>query len=309
METTGILLAVGSSCLWASFDILRKKIGARMSAAAAIVGVMGLQLPLVLPLLITGELWRGGREVSPLLFGGFPALDAWYWVFWAGSVSLNLVANYLFMRSVQLAPLSLSTPYLSFTPVFSALVALPLLGERPSAWGWGGILTVCLGAFFLNPGSRKDGMLAPLKALKTQRGSLYMVIVALMWSITPMFDKQATAHSSPLWHTAIMNSSLALGFGLWRLARDRSLRPLWEDLRLGSWLFPLGALCSLGALTMQLASYTHMDIAYVETFKRGIGLIGAMIAGYLLFGERGIKQRLVGAAVMLTGVGMILLGG
>jgi drug/metabolite transporter (DMT)-like permease len=309
METTGILLAVGSSCLWASFDILRKKIGAKMSAPAAIVGMMGLQLPLVLPLLILGEVWGGGREVSPLLFGGFPALDAWYWLFWAGSVSLNLVANYLFMRSVQLSPLSLSIPYLSFTPVFTALLALPLFGQTPSGWGWAGILTVCLGAFFLNPGSRKDGMLAPLKALKTQRGSLYMVIVALLWSMTPMFDKQATAHSSPLWHTAIMNSSLALGFGLWRIARDRGARSLWEELRVGAWLFPVAACCSLGALTMQLASYALVDIAYVETFKRGIGLIGAMTAGYLLFGERGIKQRLIGAAVMLTGVGMILLRG
>jgi drug/metabolite transporter (DMT)-like permease len=309
METTGILLAVGSSCLWASFDILRKRIGAKVSAPTAIVGMMGLQLPLVLPFLITGELWAGGKTLSPLLFSGLPDLDARYWMFWAGSVSLNLIANFLFMRSVQLSPLTLSVPYLSFTPVFTALLALPLFGQTPSIWGWAGILVVCLGAFFLNPGSRKDGMLAPLKALKSQRGSLYMVIVALLWSVTPMFDKQATAHSSPLFHTAVMNSSLALGFGAWRLVKDRGAAALGAELSLAAWLFPVAACCSLGALTMQLASYQHMDIAYVETFKRAIGLIGTMIAGYLLFGERGLGPRLVGAAVMLTGVGLILLKG
>jgi drug/metabolite transporter (DMT)-like permease len=309
METTGILLAMGSSCLWAAFDILRKKIGARVSAQAAIVGMMGLQLPLVLPLLALGTLWPAGKDYSILLFGGIPNIDALYWAFWAGSVSLNLLANYLFMRSVQLSPLSLSIPYLSFTPVFTALVALPLFGEAPSAWGWAGILTVCLGAFFLNPGSRRDGMLAPLRALKTERGSLYMVCVALLWSLTPMFDKQATAHSSPLWHTAVMNSSLALCFGLWRIMRDRGAAGLVSELRQAAWLFPMAAGCSLGALTSQLSAYAFMDIAYVETFKRGIGLIGAMISGYLLFGERGVKQRLVGAAVMLVGVGLILLKG
>jgi multidrug transporter EmrE-like cation transporter len=100
---------------------------------------------------------------------------------------------------------------------------------------------------------------------------------------------------------------MAVAFFIWRVTKERSAALVMSDLKRAAWIFPIAAACSLGALTTQLASYDQVEIAYVETFKRAIGLIGAMSAGYLLFGERDVSRRLLGALVMIIGVSFILL--
>ncbi len=55
--------------------------------------------------------------------------DQRYWPPAVASMTMNALANVLFMRSVQLSPLSRTVPFLSLTPVISALAAMPLLGE------------------------------------------------------------------------------------------------------------------------------------------------------------------------------------
>ena len=63
------------------------------------------------------------------------------------------------LRGMRLAPLSVAVPLLSLTPAFTALAAIPLLGERPSPSDFTGILLVVSGAIILGRGTgKKDGL-------------------------------------------------------------------------------------------------------------------------------------------------------
>ncbi len=310
--TIGALLALVSAVGWAGFDIVRKRIGRTMSATAAVIGVNAMHAPYILPFLLGTEAFGavgGNHPVGEILFVGLPETSTAYWGLTVGSVVLNVAANFLFLRAVQISPLSLTTPYLAFTPVFTAVTGFLFYAEEPTYWGLGGIVTVCLGAFFLNPGNSEDGVWAPLKALWSERGSLYMLIVAALWSLTPILDKSASHQTSPMWHALILASGVVGVFLAYRGWRDGGVKKLWSELgREPGWLAFSGCF-AVTALVLQLGSYEYIEVAYVETIKRAVGVLGAILAGYLLFDEQDIVRRLLGAALMAAGVAMVLLGG
>lgn len=310
--TIGFLIALASAVCWACLDISRKKLGRHMTATGAVASLMLFHAAFVLPMLFAGEVasvdGSSGR-LARLFLGGFPEIGAGYFGFVAVSIVLNLAANFLFLRAVQVSPLSLTTPYLAFTPVFTALVALLTLGDNPTPWGWLGIVIVCVGAFGMNPGNKEDGVLAPLKALWTERGSFYMLIVAMLWSFTPVLDKKATSLSSPMWHTMFLAGGIGLCFAVGRIAYDRGPGKLLAEVRIIPIFIALSAVFAIGAMTFQLASYDYIDVAYTETVKRAIGVVGAILAGYFLFGERNLGRRLISAGIMCVGVGLILMAG
>lgn len=307
--TLGFLLALFCALFWAGLDISRKKLGRKMTASGAVAGLMLLHIVFLNPLLLTGSFADGDGVVYDTLLVGYPELDWPYFAPTALSIALNLGANFLFLRAVQISPLSLTTPYLAFTPVFTAISALIVLGQIPTAAGWLGIVIVCVGAFFMNPGDEKDGPLAPLKALWTERGSFYMLIVALLWSITPVLDKQASEMTSPIWHAMFLAAGVGVVFVAMRRFQDGSFRPLFREFKLLPLWLSLAGLFAVLAMVLQLTSYAFIDVAYVETVKRAVGVTAAIAAGYFFFGERDIRRRLLGALVMSVGVGLILLAG
>ncbi len=307
----GFALALTCAVCWAGLDITRKKLGKAMTATGAVAGLMLLHIVFINPILFAGSVTEGqGNVVYEMILVGYPEQLEWlYFAPTVVSIGMNLAANFLFLRAVQISPLSLTTPYLAFTPVFTALTALIFLGQIPTTYGWLGIIIVCLGAFFMNPGNKADGVLAPLKALWTERGSFYMLIVALIWSITPILDKTAADMTSPLWHTMFLAGGVGVVFAVTRRAKDGSFAPLWKEFKaIPGWL-ALGGLFAVGAMVLQLTSYAFIDVAYVETIKRAVGVIAAIGAGYLFFGERDIWRRLLGAVVMSVGVALILMAG
>jgi len=312
LYSLGLAFALVSAVCWASFDISRKQIGESMSATAAVAGIMVFHLPFIAPFIAATEGFgvRGpDHPVAEILFVGVPSVTGPYALLAGTSIALNLVANFLFLRSVQLSPLSLSVPYLAFTPVFSAIPAYLFYAEVPTGLGWAGILAVGLGAFFLNPGNREHGWAAPIWALWTERGSLYMLVVAALWSVTPVLDKGASASTSAMWHTMVLSAGVGVVFVGARALRDGSLSVVASEVAEEPVWVALSGLFSVTAMVLQLSAYDYIDVAYVETIKRAVGVMGSIVAGWILFDESEVGRRLLGAAVMTLGVVLVILGG
>ncbi|MFB6264613.1 MAG: hypothetical protein ABEL76_13455 [Bradymonadaceae bacterium] len=136
-----------------------------------------------------------------------------------------------------------------------------------------------------------------------------MLAVAVIWSITPTLNKAASEATSPMWHTFVLASAVGLAFIGARAVVDRGIDKLVDEwLESPGWLV-VGALFAIGALVVQFVAYRFIEVAYIETVKRAVGVVGAIAAGYLLFDEGDLVQRLLAAATMAVGVAMILLGG
>ena len=192
VSVLGIILVVGATLCFSLFDLLRKKLTGRLSDGFL---VMVLALGAV-------PLYGVWVTVQPP-----PGVSAAY--VWPGllSVACNLGANYGFLRSVRLAGLSAVIPLLSLTPVFTALLGIPLLGELPAAGEWLGISMVVCGALALQLGERSGDRGRPWTL---GAGAWWMILVAFLWATALPLDKLATEASNAAFHGLVMH----LGVGL-----------------------------------------------------------------------------------------------
>lgn len=287
------LVVVACALAWSSFDLVRKLLLERVDPLPLVFALTGLQVPLF-------ALWVGFGG------GGWTGAGAGYLLPAASSVAVNLVANVLFVTAIKISPLSLTIPLLSFTPVFTTVLAVPMLGEVPGPWEGLGIALVVVGALGLHmePG-RGANPLELARAFLRERGSVMMAGVAFLWSFTPPLDKLAIAHSSPAFHGLVL--SIGVASGLFAILAARGGLPKLRDLGRRPVLFALAVLASAGALALQLVAIRMVFVALVETVKRGLGNAGAVAAGAWILDEDVGAWQWAAVALMGVGVALILL--
>lgn len=138
----------------------------------------------------------------PLPFIPVPQLSSEFYFCALASLPLEALALVLYTKALKLSPLNLTLPLLSFTALLLLVVPYLVLGERISGSGAAGIVCIAVGSYLLNAGRASDGVLAPLKALMREPGSLCMFGVAIIYSVTSTLGKRAIAASSPLFFAA-----------------------------------------------------------------------------------------------------------
>jgi len=228
-----------------------------------------------------------------------------YWLPGLGSTLINVAANLAFIEALRRSPLSLTVPLLSLTPVFTALLAIPLLGETPELRQWFGIGAVVVGAFWLNLGRGPISVTQSWRAFLREPGSRLMVGVSLMWSLAMPLDKLAVRAAGPSFHGVVLNVGVAAALLVMATARGRLSE--FRDLRHRPGLMLFGILISVVALGLQLIAIKIVWVGFVETMKRGVGSFLALLWGRLIFAEALERQRFIAVAVMGIGVALILL--
>ncbi|MDH3255737.1 MAG: DMT family transporter [Acidobacteriota bacterium] len=290
VSALGVLLILGSSLAYSTLDLLRKVLVARLDAASLLFYLSVGQLPFF-------AAW--------MLAEGSPSIEPAYYLPAGISVALNIAANLLFMEAVRVSPLSLTVPFLSLTPVFTAILGIPILGEMPGLMRWAGVLIVVLGASQLNLGAAGLAPRDVMKALGRERGSLLMVTVALCWSIAMPLDKVALTHASVAIHGFVLNAGVAAGMVVMLAARGRLSR-LGEAAR--AWrLLSIGVLVSVVGLAFLLLALGYVWVAVAETLRRALGSVAALGIGRVVFEEPVTAAKALGVALMSAGVALILL--
>lgn len=215
---------------------------------------------------------------------------------------LEITATILYMKGIRLSPLSLTIPFLSFTPVFIMLTGYILLGEKISENGALGITLVFLGSYCINLPSVKEGFLAPIKAIKKEKGSFLLLQVALIYSITSVLGKKGILLSNPLWFASFYFSILGI-------ASTLGMKILYR-IKLCEFVKTNFKPILLIGLTQALMCYFHMialskiQTAYMIALKR-TSILFAVILGYLMFKESYILVRLFAVILMLFGIFII----
>ena len=290
-----LALGLGCSLAWATLDAMRKLLVARMDPVALLMWLSVGQVPV----LGAWVMQSSGLEI---------AAAWWPWVL--GSIALNIVANLLFLYAVGSGEFSRAIPLLAFVPVWTAVLAIPLLGELPSPPQWLGIAMVVLGAIALHAGG--TGRASWLTGLFTHRAAVAMLGVSLAWATTIVLDKRAMAHAPASIHALALGLGQAVGMAVWALRRARGDLAVWArmlvaqagvaPLRLG-----LAALVAALAIALQLRAILVVPVAVPESMKRAVGMAAAMVAGRWLFDERISIGRALAVATMAVGAALVLL--
>jgi drug/metabolite transporter (DMT)-like permease len=206
------------------------------------------------------------------------------------NVLLNFFAFCLYFSAIKVSPLSLSLPMLSFSPVLLIFTSRVMLGEELSGMGILGVFMVFAGSYILNISKIRVGLLEPIKAIFKERGSVYILIVVLIWSITANLDKVGVSSSSPLFWSFSM--SLGLGvLGLLALKFRMSFNFPFLYLSLADTLSTL----------FQMIAISLIPVPYVISIKR-LSVLFSSLWGIVFLGE---SANLIGILFMILG-GLII---
>jgi len=239
--------------------------------------------------------------IGPFLLTPAPEIAPSFWLVLAAALPLETAALYLYMRAIRVSPLSLTIPFLAFTPVWLILVGWLVLGELPNVWGVWGIILVAVGAYTLNLDARSRGLLGPVKAVFKEPGSWIMLVVSAVYAVTASLGKKMILLSGATFFGTFYFLVLAglLGPLLWTTGKLKVSRLVGRP----GWGLAVG-FCTSAMVLTHVWSISMAPAAYMISVKR-LSLVFAVFYGRLIFKETRFSQRLVGALLMFAGVILI----
>jgi len=214
------------------------------------------------------------------------------------NVLMITAVMWLYFTALQVSPMSMCIPFLSFTPVFLIPTGFIILGEVPSPLKALGVVLIVVGSLVMHRRLFAEGLMAPVKAVLREKGSRYMLLVSLIFAITNPLDKKLVTMSDVFFEAFAYGIGLCLSF--WIMGRREkgdfaaAARGNW------TWISLAGVLDAV-SLLFQLASYAYIAVVITVSIKRA-GIILAVFSGWLFFKERGITDKVIAASVMFCGV-------
>ncbi len=239
---------------------------------------------------------------ASLLFTGIPPLDKTFWLASLSALPLEIIALILYTKALKVSPISLTVPFLALTPLCLIVVSYIILGERVSLQGGIGIMLVATGGYSLNIHKLRHSILGPLKAVFRERGSIMMIIVAIIYSVTSSLGKVAIEHSSPVFFGSFYFILLTILFTPIALLKTGGKVSITRKD-----VIPL----SLIGITFSMMIIFHMiamsmtNVAYMISIKR-TSLLISILYGHFLFKEEKIAARAFGGTLMLLGFVLIV---
>jgi len=287
-----ISLTLLSAFFLATADTLSKRYLSHYRPGELVLVRFGVAGMLLLPLL----LWEPWPSLSPVFWG---------WI--AVAMPLELLAMWLYMQAIRSSPLSLTLPYLAFTPAFNTLTAYLVLGETVTLSGFSGILLIVFGAWLLNLQATQNrsglNILAPFRAITRERGSRLMLMVAALYSLTSVTGKGALLHATPAFFGPFYFVALGATSLLLFASRDVST---WRALGRHPWAHLAIGACMGAMVVTHFYAIEHIEVAYMIAVKRTSLLFG-LLYGAWLFKETGLLKNLLAGMLMVLGVFLIVM--
>ena len=283
------LFALGAAVLTSFNPILYKRI---LRDAEALVVVWGVTL-LALPLLALFTL---------ALTSQFPQVDGWFIVSVVSAGGLNVAAHFASAKALKLQEASLMTPLLTFSPVFTLIIAALFLGEIPSARGVLGVGLVVIGAYWLNHSGAS--WLAPFKSLTLKPGVALVLLAGLLWAITPLLEKTAIRHTVPESPRFVAFAvTMLLVLILTPIVAAQGRQAIGKlSLHRREWL--LAACIAGGAPVLGYTAFSLGLVGYVTALFR-LSAVMTVLWASLFLNERNLPNRLPGSLIMAVGAILI----
>lgn len=284
-----ILTLCSALCLAASDALVKKVVAGRNEYSIAWLRLLFAVPPLLLS----------------LLFVEVPPLDWHFSAAFLLALPLEIAALILYVKALKVSPMSISLPFLSLTPLFLIFFSYVILREKLTVQGVLGIAAISLGSYVLNAHSARQGVLEPIKAIVQERGALFMIVTAFIYSITSALGKVAVVHSSAVFFGATYFIAVTICFTALKgkvgeQTRFRSLSPGDRiAIALSGLLYALMVLSHMVAISISKA-------AYMVALKRSSILMG-VIMGIVFFRETRGGERFLGAVIMFAGIILIVL--
>ena len=133
----------------------------------------------------------------------------------------------------------------------------------------------------------------------------YILIVSLIWSLTPVLDKECLKHTNIYLHGFLQSCGMLLLFPLILLKSNKYKSILMKKMDYDLIFF---LIIILGFLTafIQLMALQYVFVAELESLKRGIGIVLSLVFGHFIFKEEVNLKKIFAVLIIVCGVNFII---
>jgi drug/metabolite transporter (DMT)-like permease len=253
-------------------------------------------------ILASGALAIAAIELLSLsLIVGVPPIGDQLWSAVIITTILNIAGLWLYYQALRTSELSHVFPLFSLTPLFLVISSWFILHESPTVMGLIGLCSVVTGVYLINLKGKSD-LLEPIKSVAAHKGSLFIILAAILYSVSSSYDKVVVLESDAFFGIGIAYGLMALFYLGLSIKNERNIlivtyKKSWlKLLLLGTILSLIGVAINL-ALTLELATY-------VIAVKR-LSIVFSLVYGMFLFKEKINQYRLAG--IFFATVGAIII--
>ena len=242
----------------------------------------------------------------PLLFqaGRIPLTG---WGILALSVAVELLYYTAVVRAYHSGDLSMAYPLSrGSSPLFLSLWGILLLGEKVTLHGLAGIALIAAGLYTVNL-LRLGDWAAPFRALK-ESAPRWALFGGLCISVYTAIDKVGVQYVPALLYVYLTFALawIVITVDIWRSDGWGTLKAEWTTAK---WAFVLAGLVTVGAYAVVLWVIKNGTPATYAGAVREVSVVLAALTGSVGLREGRAAPRVIGAALVVSGVALIALWG
>ena len=137
-----------------------------------------------------------------------------------------------------------------------------------------------------------------LKFNNSNKNLYFIIIVSLIWSLTPVLDKQCLKYTDPYMHGFIQSAGMLIIIPIILNYKELKYNFNFKTNILLIGLVLIGFLASL----VQLIALKYNLVAVLESLKRGIGISLSLFFGYYFFNEKITYKKFISVFIMIIGI-------
>ncbi len=214
---------------------------------------------------------------------------------------LDTAAALFYKAALEKGDLSKVTQMLSFVPVFQILTGKLILNETVSWVGCLGIFLILAGCLMLQSGGKLLSVREFISLTISDKGSMYMLGVALLWSVSSVYHKVGALKSSGNFWALSVCSALSLTLGVLVLVKMRAGTQNSKR-KYKSYFLP--GIANALTLSTYYTALSFGAVAYVSALRR-LSMLGNVVVGKVFFKEESFRQRIMATLVMILGAVLI----
>lgn len=215
-----------------------------------------------------------------------------------GTAVSYMIATQLNLEALKREDLSYTAPLNAFVPVFTLIIAIVFLNEKPPAFGIAGVFAVVAGAYIVSIKPDQINWYAPLKRLLTSSGAQLSLGVAFFYAINTVLFKVISNEGYNafvvLYAPAIVGWLLLLHVPITKLNELKGLSKADKAALLG------GGLSSFAASLFHILALANTFASYAVSVRR-LDSVFSVLLGWRYLNEKNIRVKLLGSIVMTTG--------
>ncbi|MCK5333856.1 MAG: EamA family transporter, partial [Candidatus Aenigmarchaeota archaeon] len=195
-------------------------------------------------------------------------------------------------------------PLTNINPAILLILAVFVLGEKPTVTQVIGITTIVLGAYILESKRHPHEILSSIKIEKTS--VLYITFLsATFYAFSSIIDKTVLKAITPLQYILIVHIFIASIFSFIVLAKKSGLGILKSGFKTSfGWIF-LASAMTVAYRLMQAQAVSMALVSLVIPIKHMNSLISTAVGG-TLFHEKDLGKKMLACAIMLAGAYLII---